>query len=99
MYHHVFFVLDMVSYGYIVQPYVASSAPLLTVNGLPGIIDYTLLERVDSNAGYLDSYRNRILWHRCTVTLIANFGLLQRYYGNMAIVNHQEYRHKQRQQK
>lgn len=123
IFHHVCFVLILGSYCCIFQPYIASSAPLLTINGLPGMIDYTLLGLVKLNKvnklteKRVNAWLN--VWFRMPVTLffagMGYHGIVVQsrweclpcilgivynavYYGNMAIVNHQEYRHNQQRQ-
>lgn len=124
IFHHIMFVLGMGSYCLIFQPYIASSVPLITINGLPGIIDYTLLALVKlKQVSKLTEKRVNAwlnVWIRMPITLflagIGYTGIVAQsrwecipclimvsynaiYYGNMAIVNHQEYRHEQQQQK
>ena len=124
IFHHVLFVLGMGSYCCIFQPYIASSAPLMTINGLPGMIDYTLLalvklKRINKlTEKRVNAWLN--VWIRMPVSLffvgMGYYGIVVQsrwecipcllglaynaiYYGNMAIVNHQAYHHKQQQQK
>lgn len=46
IFHHILFVLLLGGYCNLFQPYIASSIPLLTLNGIPGAIDYMLLAGV-----------------------------------------------------
>ena len=43
IFHHILFVLIGCGYTILYQPYIASSMPLVSLHGIPGMIDYFLL--------------------------------------------------------
>jgi hypothetical protein len=73
IFHHVVFIIFGAVYTILTQPYIASSLPLLTLNGIPGAIDYALLFMVKQRIieKSTEKYANAILnsWFRNPVTL------------------------------
>ena len=73
IFHHIVFMVFGAGYTIMMQPYIISSMPLLTLNGIPGAIDYTLLFFVKQGVveKSTEKYVNALLnsWFRNPVSI------------------------------
>jgi hypothetical protein len=74
IFHHVVMFVFAVPYTLIYQPYLMSNLPILTINGIPGAIDYFLLYlvKIGKIKSDLEKYINIQLniWFRCPISLL-----------------------------
>ncbi|VVU94525.1 hypothetical protein CPAV1605_250 [seawater metagenome] len=74
IFHHVTMFVFAVPYTLIYQPYLMSNLPILTINGIPGAIDYFLLYlvkigKINSDMEkYINVHLN--IWFRCPISLL-----------------------------
>ena len=80
VFHHSVFALFGGCYTYAFQPYIVTSVPLMSMNGIPGMIDYTLLAGV--RLGYVRKETEKELnatintWFRCPYgVLVVGIGI------------------------